>query len=182
MMSVLEYANDVNHSVEDILKLCKQNNIKVLDGNDMLDDESITVLDNTLDTLKNYELDEEMDDVVEDLIETNNIKLDDSIKKQKLKKKSLLVSSNDKKEFLKEKKALYKNKEKLMSNSQDQDEDVVLYKENMTVASLAEALNVSSAELVKKLFNLGLMITLNSSLDFDTASLLVSDYKKELKK
>ena len=49
MMSVLEYAEDVNKSVDEILKKCKELNIDVHTEEDMLDDEAITILDNNLD-------------------------------------------------------------------------------------------------------------------------------------
>ena len=181
MMSVKEYAEDVNKSISSILILCKELGINVTNEDDMLEDIDITNLDNSLDDIKDYDLDEAMDDVVTDLIEEKNIKLDDSIKKQKLKKKSQLTSNNDKKAFLKEKKEMYKNKGKLVSNEKV-DNSIILYKDNMTVQDLANSLSVNSTELVRKLFDLGLMININSSIDYDTASLLVTDYNKELKK
>ena len=76
---------------------------------------------------------------------------------------------------------MYKNKEKLMSNA-SVSEKVVLYKENMTVGELAKELNVTSGELVKKLFNLGVMATINMPISFENAEILVIDYDKELKK
>ena len=78
-------------------------------------------------------------------------------------------------------KEMYKHKEKLMSNKSSED-NVVLYKEGMTVQELAENLNVSGSELVKKLVSLGLMLSLSASIDFDTASLITMDYNKTLKK
>ena len=77
---------------------------------------------------------------------------------------------------------MYKNKEKLVSNKATVGDNVVLYKENMTVAELAKELGVNGTELVRKLFNLGVMATLNNAIDFENAEILVLDYKKELKK
>ena len=48
-MTVLEYAIDVNKTVEEILKKCKQLNIDVTSESDLLDDTAITELDNTID-------------------------------------------------------------------------------------------------------------------------------------
>ena len=76
---------------------------------------------------------------------------------------------------------MYKNKEKLVSNTPVTDEKTVVYKEGMTVAELANALGVKSADLVKKLFTLGIMCTVNQSLSFDNASILALEYGKELK-
>lgn len=76
---------------------------------------------------------------------------------------------------------MYKNKNKLMTNKGTNDK-VVLYKENMTISELANEIGVNGAELVKKLFNLGMMATLNNSISFENAEILVLDYNKELKR
>jgi translation initiation factor IF-2 len=170
VMSVLEYANDVNKSVAEILNKCEELGISASTQDDMLSADDVDLLDNA-------EFD--MDEMVEEIIENKNIKIDDSVSKQKLKKKTENKSSN-KKEFAQKKKEMYKNKEKLMSNVTS--DNVVLYKENMTVGDLAKQLNVNSAELVKKLFSLGIMATINNSISFENAEILVLDYNKELKK
>lgn len=77
---------------------------------------------------------------------------------------------------------MYKHKEKLQSNVTEDDENIVLYKDGMTVSELASALGVSATEIIKKLMSLGMMMNINASLDFDTAEILVGDYSKELKK
>ena len=171
MMSVLEYANDVNKSVAEILKMCEELEISVTDEDDLLSEDDIVILDNA-----DFE---EMDDIVEEIIENKNIKVDDSVNKQKLKKKQDVKPSN-KKDFQQKKKEMYKNKSKLMTNASD--DNIVLYKENMTVRELAESLGVNSSELVKKLFSLGIMATINNSISFENAELLAIDYNKELKR
>jgi len=172
MMSVLEYANDVNRTLEEILKKCEELNIYVSSADDMLSEDDIVILDNA-------DFDDEL---IDEIIENENIKVDDSVSKQKLKKKSEIkeVKTSNKKEFAQKKKEMYKNKEKLMSNSND--ENVVLYKENMTVGDLAKALGVNAGELVKKLFNLGIMATINNAISFENAEILILDYNKELKR
>ena len=171
MMSVLEYANDVNKTIADILKMCEELGIDATDENDLLSEDDIVMLDNA-----DFE---EMDDIVEEIIENKNIKVDDSVNKQKLKKKQDVKPSN-KKDFQQKKKEMYKNKSKLMTNASD--DNIVLYKENMTVRELAESLGVNSSELVKKLFSLGIMATINNSISFENAELLAIDYNKELKR
>ena len=171
MMSVLEYANDVNKSVAEILKMCEELEISVTDEDDLLSEDDIVMLDNA-----DFE---EMDDIVEEIIENKNIKVDDSVNKQKLKKKQDVKPSN-KKDFQQKKKEMYKNKSKLMTNASD--DNVVLYKDNMTVGELANSLGVNSSELVKKLFSLGIMATINNSISFENAELLAIDYNKELKR
>ena len=69
-----------------------------------------------------------------------------------------------------------------MTNEQKVDDNVVFYKENMTVKDLADNMGVAPSELIKKLMLLGIMTTLNNSLSFEVAEILVSDYDKVLKK
>lgn len=77
-------------------------------------------------------------------------------------------------------KEMYKHKEKLMNNVEE--ENVVLYKEGMSVQDLADTLGISGTELIKKIMGLGLMLSLNNAIDYETASILVLDYNKTLKK
>lgn len=84
--------------------------------------------------------------------------------------------------IVKKRKEMYKHKEKLQSNVTEDDENIVLYKDGMTVSELASALGVSATEIIKKLMSLGMMMNINASLDFDTAEILVGDYNKVLKK
>ena len=50
MMSVLEYANDVNKTVEEILRKCVELQIEVTNEEDTLSEDDIVMLDNNLDT------------------------------------------------------------------------------------------------------------------------------------
>ena len=51
MMSLLDYANDVGKSIEEIMALCDRLGIEYTDEESLLDDLSITILDNSLDDL-----------------------------------------------------------------------------------------------------------------------------------
>ena len=185
MMSVKEYANDTGLSVAEILKKCSELGIKVKDGNDELSEDDIIILDNTInlistDSENNYEDEDAIDEDVEGLVESNNLdkNFGTTNKKQKLKKKSQLQSSKD--EYMSKRKEMYKHKEKLMNNASE--ENVVLYKEGMSVQALADALGVSGTEIIKKIMVLGLMLGLNNPVDYETASVLALDYNKTLKK
>ena len=170
MMSVFEYASDVNKTVEAILKKCKELGINVNTKDDMLSEDDIIELDNLLDEIEETEeLEEEERLVVE------------SQEKVKKSKKKPEIKNNNKKDFANKKKEMYKNKEKLISNNPLSDDKIVIYKENMTISDLAKSLNVPAAELIKKLFALGILATLNSHLSFEQAEILVVDYNKELK-
>ena len=174
MMTVAEYATDVNRTIDNILKMCKELNIDVDNEDDLLDDEAITILDNSL------------DDYEDEIIETQNIKVEETFTNtQKLKKKSDVINAkktSKDNDLKKKKKDMYKNKEKLQSNTFNTASNIVLYKENMTIGELAKALGVDSGDVIKKLFNLGMMATINSPISYDNASVLVLDYNKELKR
>ncbi len=187
MMSVLEYAQDVNRSVEEILSLCEKLQIKVNGEEDLLSQDDITELDSSLQTLdnnsdidtdNNYD-DDEFFEKVESL--AANTKMVNEKQKTKIKQKKQ-PQNNEQNTFLKDKKELYKHREKLMTNEQKVDDNVVFYKENMTVKDLADNMGVAPSELIKKLMLLGIMTTLNNSLSFEVAEILVSDYDKVLKK
>ena len=59
--------------------------------------------------------------------------------------------------------------------------DVLEYTEGMNAQDLAKLLHRPSAEIIKKLFMLGVMINQNQSLDKDTIELLATDYGIEAK-
>ena len=77
---------------------------------------------------------------------------------------------------------MYKHKDKLKSNTVELSLNDVLYKEGMTVSELASALSLGVGEVIKKLMSLGLMMNLNQSIDFDTASIISGDVGKVLKR
>ena len=176
MMSVSEYAVDVNKTVKEILKKCKELNIEVENEDSMLDEEAITELDNVI---ANEEEVSEFEDE-DELIEKENNKIEVINKNSGKKKQQNINNKVNKKDLAKKKKEMYKHKEKLMSNVSVENDNVVIYKEGMTIGDLAKCLNVSPAELIKKLFTLGILATVNNSLSFENAELLVSDYNKEL--
>lgn len=116
---------------------------------------------------------------VEDL--ANNTRLVKEENKRKSKAKKPVVSKDDNANFLKTKKQLYKHREKLKSNENAEDGNVILYKNGMTVKDLADSLEVNPIEIVKKLMGLGIMANINQSLNFDVCEMLVVDYDKTLK-
>lgn len=180
MMTVKEYALDVNKSVSEILQMCKSIGVPVQSEEDLLEDETITELDIMIQNNDEIEALEELENFEEEITGKEKIKVD-TLKPQKNKKKQVIVS-NKKKEFASKKKEMYKNKEKLMANAPMNDEKVILYKEGMTTGELAKALNVAPAEVIKKLFLLGIMANINNSITEEQAELIVSDYGKELKR
>ena len=183
MMSVSEYAIDVDRSVEEILNICKKLNILVNNEDDMLDDDSIILLDNELANTNSME-----EDIVEDEVEDDS-ELEDfedsyeqELEEVKVSPKKPSFKKVDKKnDFQKQRKEMYKHKEKLISNL-DSNDNEVLYTEGMVLSDLANALGVSASEVIKKLMSLGKMLTINASIDFETAEILAMEFNKVLKK
>ena len=178
MMSVKEYAEDINRDVNLVLEKCALLDIDVKNEDDLLDEEAIIMLDNSFDEISEELSDEEIAEEVA-LEESSRDTKDSQSKKKKIKN----VKKNDgKKSLAQKKKAMYKSKEKLQSNAPTHDENVILYKENMTISQLASAMGVAASEIIKKLFSLGLMVNINSAISFENAEIIVLDYGKELKR
>lgn len=180
-MNIKDYAKDVNLSVAEVLRKCDELGIKA-DGNSILSDDDIIMIDNTINLISTdkettYEEEDQIDDVVEKVLQSENIVKKDMVanRKQKLKKKD---SSNA--DFKNLKKQMYKSKSKLMSNVKE--DNIVLYEEGMSVKAFADALGVSLNDIIKKLMSLGLMLSMNEVIDFENAEIVALDYNKTLKK
>ena len=175
MMTVKEYALDINKDVKVVLEKCRELGFNAKNEDDMLSEDEVIDLDNQVYNEDEYNLEDKVEEIVSNM---KNVK-DTSVKVQKLKKKSNIISASD---FKKEKKEMYKHKEKLMSNAPDKDENKIVYKEGMTLSMLANLLNDNPVNLIKKFMSLGVMLNMNSPVSFDDAELVVIDYNKELKK
>ena len=190
-MSVREYSEDINQSIETIIAKAKELGYDINSEDDMLSEDAIIDLDTALtmnvqeeknDTVyieedteeKDYDLEEELEEKAENLASASNLK--DKVKVKQAKKKS-----DNKEDINAKKKEMYKNKKQLQENTIEEDKNVIVYEEGMTVAKLAEKLEVPATEIIKKLMSLGVMASLNNSLSFDDAEMVVIDYDKTLK-
>ena len=189
MMSVKEYSEDINKSIEVIIKKAKELGYDVNNEDDILSEDAIIDLDTALtmnvqedevvyieETTEEKDYDLDAEDKAMNLASASNLKYDDSIKVQKIKKKS------DKEDISAKKKEMYKNRSKLKENVVEVDDNIVLYKDGMTVSDLAQALDVQPTEVIKKLMSLGVMASLNNSISFDDAEMIAIDYDKTLKR
>ena len=186
MMTVYEYASDMNRTVDEVLNLCKKLGIKVNDKDDELSDDDIILLDNEIENTESINDEEEAvlednfsdfeDSYEEDLEE---VKVVSTVKK---KKKNPKKDDNNNENFAKQKKEMYKHKDKLISNINTDDDTIVLYTEGMSVSEFANVLNKNVAEIIKKLMGLGKLMNLNAMIDFETAEILALEYGKTLKK
>ena len=187
MMTVYEYASDMNKGITEILAICKNLDIKVSNGDDLLSDDDIILLDNEIESTESINEDEtvlednndDFDDGYEEEIEEVKVVVTAKKKKKNPKKED----KNDKtQDFAKQKKEMYKHKDKLISNINTDDETIVLYTEGMSVSDFANVLNKNVAEIIKKLMGLGKIMNLNAVIDFETAEILALEYGKTLKK
>ena len=166
-MTVYEYASDMNRTVLEILNLCQKLDIKVSDKDDILSDDDIILLDNEIENMNPiYEYDEVLEeDNTDDFDEIytkefEEIKVVNSSKKKKNNSKK--EERNDIQDFAKQKKEMYKHKDKLISNINTDDDSIVLYTEGMSVAEFANVLNRNVAEIIKKLMGLGKIMNINA--------------------
>ena len=183
-MSVKEYADSVNLTVAEVLKKCSELQINVKNANDFLEDDDIIILDNVfnlISTENDTSLEEEdvIDQAVDEIMELSSIKnvASKGNRTQKLKKKN---SSANKEEFLNKRKAMYKHKSKLKTNTEE--ENVILYHEGMSVADLANELGVNGTQVISKLITSGVMLNLNQAIDYENAEIIALEYNKTLKK
>ena len=75
-----------------------------------------------------------------------------------------------------------KNKKKLQRDEEERNKQKIFelkeitIPENITVKDLAQEMKKTTAEVIKKLFSLGIMATINNTVDFDTAYLVASEF------
>ncbi len=132
----------------------------------------------TVDTRVNtVDLDRLDDEKIEELI-PENVKSEGSVKKQKINQKKKQQgkpqSNKPKPEELLKQPEKKKKVEKLH----------VLIPDEITVGELAERMKKPATEVIKKLMLLGIMASVNETLDFDTASLIAEEmgctFEKEI--
>jgi len=132
MMSVLEYAEDVNRTVKYILDKCKEAGIEAFSEEDLLDEDAIVILDNSLDDEEDTVLEEET--ALEEALESKAEKVKPSKKVNKTSK-----PTDRKKDLAKKKKDMYKVS---LTNKANNHEQIIL-KNNDGVYVLTPSLNKS---------------------------------------
>ena len=115
----------------------------------------------------NVDLDRLDNEKLEELI-PENVKETGSSAKQKIK------NSNKKSKLTKEKQGPKEPEKPIKKEKKEVLE--VLVPDSITVGELSERLKKPSTEVIKKLMMLGIMASVNETLDFDTASLIVEDF------
>lgn len=173
MMSILEYANDMNLSKKDVMKLCEDLGIVFQDENTVLTEDDIIMLDNMVDT-------EDSDVQTDDVVETDE-EYEEPVKENKAfynepkveKKYYAKEEKEDKDAYFKKRKKAYKNKEKLQSNV---DQEGLVFKEGMSVQEFGNLIGKTPVDILQKTLELGSVININSALSYDVASLIASEF------
>ncbi|KLA25272.1 MULTISPECIES: translation initiation factor IF-2 [Bacillus cereus group] len=157
---VHEYAKQHNISSKDLMTKLKEMNIEVSNHMTMLEDEVVNKLDNAYQTEKPSVADEF--EVEEKVVRS---------KKNSNKKKKKGKGTEDKRQ------------DNFAGRQQTQTvetPDKVTFSGSLTVGELAKKLSKEPSEIIKKLFMLGIMATINQDLDKDTIELIATDYGIEV--
>ncbi|EEL44258.1 Translation initiation factor IF-2 [Bacillus cereus Rock3-42] len=155
-----EYAKKHNISSKDLMTKLKEMNIEVSNHMTMLDDEVVNKLDNEYQAEKPSVADEF--EVEEKVVRS---------KKNSNKKKKKGKGNEDKRQ------------ENFAGRQQTQTvetPDKITFSGSLTVGDLAKKLSKEPSEIIKKLFMLGIMATINQDLDKDTIELIANDYGIEV--
>lgn len=159
---VHEYAKKHNISSKDIITKLKEMKIEVSNHMTMLDDEVVNKLDNE------YNNGAEKPSVADEFeVEEKVVRS----KKNSNKKKKKGKGNEDKRQ------------ENFAGRQQTQvveTPDKITFSGTLTVGELAKKLSKEPSEIIKKLFMLGIMATINQDLDKDTIELIAADYGIEV--
>ncbi len=90
--------------------------------------------------------------------------------------KQKIKGGNKKNKLVKDKDGMKNEPEKPVKKEKKPEVLEILVPDTITVGELAERLKKPTTEVIKKLMMLGIMASVNESLDFDTASLIVEDF------
>lgn len=161
---IYEYAKKVGKSSKEIINILVDANIQAGKHMSYLSEEGFIYLEGIFNKKEHHK-------------EKNKKIVDKKNKKPKLNKKKKIKKDKRKKNS-KEQPAT------IVSSVEDNiDSNVILVKEVMTVAELAEKFEISSTDLIKKLFvELKIMANINQTLTFEQIELIAIAYGKEIQK
>ncbi|MED1432637.1 translation initiation factor IF-2 [Bacillus mycoides] len=159
---VHEYAKKNNISSKDLMTKLKEMNIEVSNHMTMLEDEVVNKLDNQ------YSAGAEKPSVADEFeVEEKVVRSKKNSNKNKKKGKA--------------------NEDKRQDNFAGRQQtpivetpDKINFSGSLTVGDLAKKLSKEPSEIIKKLFMLGIMATINQDLDKDTIELIATDYGIEV--
>ena len=191
---IYEYAKELNLKSKDIIDELKSMNVEVYNHMQALEKEQITALDKKFRPQKQQNNKQEAQNNHQ---KSSNKSTQKSNQQQGSKQQgNQQTKNNQKKSNQNNNKGNKNNKSNKNSknNKNNKNNTVkkpvepkeipskISYTEGITVGELADKMNVESAEIIKKLFLLGIVANINQSLDEDTLELIASDYDVELEK
>ncbi|WP_353892049.1 translation initiation factor IF-2 [Proteinivorax hydrogeniformans] len=157
---VYEVAKDLSITSKELIEQLKGSKLEVSNHMSTLSEQEVEEVFNL------FTNDKEDKSSEESPIEGNEQDLEKEEKKTKTKKKK------NKKRSKKQ-----NNKQQSQSTKDDQmNNKIILSNDSITVAELAEQIDVSSTDIIKKLMGLGVMASVNQSLDKDTVELVALEY------
>ncbi|QHE61328.1 translation initiation factor IF-2 [Rossellomorea vietnamensis] len=197
-MRVYEYAKKYNVSSKDVIEKLKQLNIEVSNHMATIEDDAVTKLDAM------YKGDSKgQGNKAAKESKSSASKSDEAPNKEKVKTapKSREGKKHDQQNQSKEKKVFNnnnnnKNRNNKQNNKQNKNfkqapqqqtpakkkelPSKITFSESLTVSELAKKLHKEPSEIIKKLFMLGVMATINQELDKDSIELIAGEYGVEV--
>jgi translation initiation factor IF-2 len=196
-MRVYEYAKKYNVSSKDVIEKLKQLNIEVSNHMATIEDDAVTKLD----AMYKGDSKGQGNKAVQKDSKTTASKSEEAPNKEKVKTapKSREGKKHEQQHQSKEKKVFNNNNNKNKNNKQNkqnknfrqapqQQQPVkkkelpskITFSESLTVSELAKKLHKEPSEIIKKLFMLGIMATINQELDKDSIELIAGEYGVEV--
>lgn len=170
---VHEYAKKYNVSSKDVISKLKEMNIEVSNHMTMLDDDVVGKLDqeykgSTAETkAPKRSIVEEFDEEADKEAEVVNTSKKNSNKKKKKKQ-----GTGDNARFAAVGRGAHQGRQNQSSETPNQ----ITFVGSLTVGELAKKLGKEPSEIIKKLFMLGIMATINQELDKDSIELIAGEY------
>ena len=174
-MRVHEYAKQLNLSSKEVLQFLSDNNLSVKSHMSVLGVDVILMLDKNFKNEKT-KMESQVSNEKDSTNDTDDLfKYDEyvEVKRPKITKKKKAnqkKSKNDKNDRIAN-----------VPVKEDKDAAIVYYSDELTVGDLAERLGKSTGEIVKQLLMLGMMATVNQTLDRETVELLAEEAGFEVK-
>ena len=193
---VYEYAKKQNVSSKVIIEKLKEMNIEVSNHMATIDDSAVNKLNQSFQPKKDEKPNNDAPKQAEAVTSENKYEDrhdENSVNKQKLVKKKPVQQANKKpggnqpfnkgrKQNRNGRKGQQTNKPPQMHTPRKERElpEKITFSESLTVGELAKKLHREPSEIIKKLFLLGVMATINQSLDKDAIELICGEYGVEV--
>lgn len=167
---VHEYAKQQNISSKDVISKLKEMNIEVSNHMTMLDDDVVGKLDQEYKG-STAETKAPKRSIVEEFDEEADKEVVNTAKKNSNKKKKKKQGTADNARF-----AGGRGANQGRQNQASETPNQITFSGSLTVSELAKKLGKEPSELIKKLFMLGIMATINQELDKDSIELIAGEY------